>query len=349
MENIIAMDVASEVSCVYAVNKRGKVIFEGSIATQIAALREMIGRVPRPRTLVFEECCQADWLWSELQPVCDDVLICDPRANWRMSKGQKSDRIDARKLAECARLGALRRVWHAGKELQDLRQAVFSYRTLTKHSIRLKNQIKGIFRSWGVRGGGNAYEPATRKKALQTLCSKVSRARAERLTKLLDVVTEEREMALREMIKLARQRSRYKELRMIDGIGPKFAAFLVATLGDARRFRTRKQLWAYSGLAVITHDSGEYEVSEGQIRRKKRHIQTRGLVKSYNRTLKYVFKQVAMTLSRTKWKEHYDSLLERSKNANNAQLTIARKLAAIVLYVAKTGERYDVAKAFKKQ
>jgi len=347
MENIIAMDVASEVTCVYAVNALGKMIFEGSVPTEIPAFRDIIRRVPRRRTVVFEECCQADWLWSELEPLCDDVLVCDPRAN--KQRGQKSDRIDARKLAERARLGALSRVWHAGKELQDLRQAVFSYRSLTAHSIRLKNQVKGVFRSRGLRGGSAAYQPETRAKAIAKLPTRTSCLRAERLARILDVVSEQRHTALNDMIKLARQRPRYRELRTIEGIGPKFAAFLVATLGDASRFRTRKQLWAYSGLAVVTHDSGEYEVVDGKIRRKKRLIQTRGLVRSYNRTLKYVFKQVAMTLSRTKWKEYYDSLLVRSKNANNVQLTLARKVAAIVLHVAKTGERYDVKKAFKKQ
>lgn len=348
MENIIALDVASEVTCVHAVNQRGKLLFEGTVATDIPALREIIRRVPRPRKLVFEECCQADWLWSELAPVCDDVFVCDPRANRLI--GQKSDRIDARKLTERARLGTLNRVWHGGKELQDLRQAVFSYRTLTDHSTRLKNQIKGVFRSWGVRGGGGAYEPETRKKTVGKLPTKVSRSRTERLTKLLDAVTEQRHSALLEMVRLARLRPRYKELRTIDGIGPKFAAFLVATIGDARRFRTRRQLWAYCGLAIATHDSGEYEVTEsGKIRRKNRQAQTRGLVRSYNRTLKYVFKQIALTLSRTKWKPYYTDLLARSKNANNAQLTLARKVAAIVLHVAKTGERYEVKKAFTKQ
>lgn len=347
MENIIAFDVASEVTCIYAVNGRGKMIFEGRVPTEIPALREVIRKVPRHRTLVFEECCQADWLWSELGPVCDDVLVCNPRVNW--VQGHKSDRVDARKLAERARNGALSRVWHGGKVLQDLRQAVFSYRGLTRHSTCLKNQIRAVFRSLGVRGGSGAYESSTRNKTLGKLPNKVSRSRVERLSKLLDVVAEQREHALREMIKLARQRPGYKELRTIDNIGPKFAAFIVATLGDPKRFRTRKQLWAYAGLAITTYDTGEYEVHNGKISRKKREVHTRGLVRRYNRTLKYVFKQVAMTLSRTKWRDYYSAILARSKNANNAQLTLARKVAAIVLHVAKTGERYDVTKAFVKQ
>lgn len=346
MDNVISLDVSSEVTCVFATNKRGKVIFEGSVATEIPALREIIKRVPHPRQVIFEECSQAEWLWSELEPFCEDVLVCDPRKN--REKGQKSDVIDARKLNERARDGSLTRVWHAGKELQDLRQAVFSYRHLTKSSTQLKNQIVGVFQSRGVRGASAAYESSTRAKATTQL-PKAARARVKRLGVILDAVTEQREQALKEMVRLARQRPRYKELRTIDGIGPKFAAFILATIGDPKRFRTRRQLWAYSGLAVVTHETGQYEIHNGQVRRKQRQVRTRGLVRSYNRTLKYVFKQVAMTLSRTKWSEYYHKLLERSKNRDNAQLTVARKVAAIVLRVAKTGESYDVTKAFKKQ
>jgi hypothetical protein len=56
-----------------------------------------------------------------------------------------------------------------------------------------------------------------------------------------------------------------------------------------------------------------------------------------------------MTLSRTAWKEYYQGLLIRSKNANNAQLTTARKVASVMLNIAKTGEKYDLAKVFNKE
>jgi len=347
MENIIAIDVASEVTTVYAVNRRGKLIFEGAVPTEIPSLKEVIRRVPKNRTLVFEECCQADWLWCELKPFCSEVIVCDPRKN--REKGQKSDRIDARKLADRARIGGLSKVNHAEKTLQELHQAVFCYQSLVEHSVRVKNQLQAVFRSWGVRGAGKAYNSETRPKAIAKLPTCALRIRAESLTKVLDEIDTQKSKALREMVKLARGRPRYKELRTIDGIGPVFAAYLVAFLGNPQRFRTRKQLWAYSGLAVTTYDSGEYEVVQGVVKRKNRKSHTRGLVQAHNRHLKYVFKQVAMTLSRTKWREKYLSLVERSKNPNNAQLTLARKVAAIVLHIAKTGENYDVRKAFKQQ
>ena len=346
--NVIAFDVASEVTTVAVANPSGKLTFECKVETSGRALREIVRKVPRPRQVVFEECTQSGWLWSILEPLSDDIIVCDPR-KIRLTKEQKSDVIDARTLAERARLGALTKVWHGGKELQELQCAVMLYRSLTKESTRLKNQLRSLFRSRGVTNGQRAYEPAARKAILKELPARPMRVAVTRFAAVLDVVSAERGAALRDLVKMARKHKLYRALRHVDGIGPVFAAVLTAEIGDPHRFRTRRQLWAYAGLAVTTFETGEYEVIGGTIIRKARKPRTRGLVKAYNRNLKYVFKQAALTLSRTRWRPYYERLLERSKNASNAQLTIARKLAAVVLHVAKTGERYDVKKAFTMQ
>lgn len=346
--NIIAFDVASEVTTVAVANRSGKVTFEGKVETSGRALREIVRKVPRPRQVVLEECAQAGWLWSLLEPISDDIIVCDPR-KVRLSREQKSDVIDARTLVERARLGALSKVWHGGKELQELQCAMVLYETLTKESTRLKNQLRSIFRSRGIAQGQKVYAPVTRKEILKELPVGPMRVAAGRLATVLDAVTSERKAALKDLLKIARKHKLYRILRTVDGIGSIFAAVLIAEMGDPHRFRTRRQLWAYGGLAVSTFESGEYEIRDGQIIRKTRKPRTRGLVRAYNRNLKCVFKQAAMTLSRTKWRGYYERLLERSKNASNAQLTIARKVAAIVLHVAKTGERYELKKAFVMQ
>ena len=50
----------------------------------------------------------------------------------------------------------------------------------------------------------------------------------------------------------------FERLREIPGIGPIWAALLVAIRQTPPRFRTKRQLWAYSGLAIETHGTGEY-------------------------------------------------------------------------------------------
>ena len=68
-----------------------------------------------------------------------------------------------------------------------------------------------------------------------------------------------------------------KLLRQIPSIGPIRSALLVALLQTPHRFRTKRQLWAYSGFAVETHDSGEYRCVRGKLQRNRERITVRGL------------------------------------------------------------------------
>lgn len=347
MKNIISIDVASEVSAVCILDQNGRVVREKLVKTEISELSKIIKQIKVPKQVVFEEGTQAAWLWSELSHVCDDIFVCDPRQNVHLSGNKKSDQSDAKNLALRARGGLLTRVWHGGEELRSLRESVRMYQTLVEDCVRHKNRLRAVFRGNGLKNGKAAYQTLSRKEAVKGLPLNIQKERVERLGKVLDELEKQRALALKTMVKLARKSSMYKPLRTISGIGPVFASMFISEVGCPNRFRTRSQLWSYGGLSIATHESSEFEIRHGKISRRSRAIRTRGLTTSYNRTLKYIFKQAAMTLSRTAWKSQYLALLTRSKNANNAQLTMARKLASVMLNIAKTGEKYDIKKVFK--
>jgi transposase len=88
-----------------------------------------------------------------------------------------------------------------------------------------------------------------------------------------------------------------KLLRQIPSIGPIRAALLVALLQTPYRFRTKRQLWAYCGFAVETHDSGEYRYVRGKVQRNRERITVRGLNDNHNRDLKNLFKGAAISAS----------------------------------------------------
>jgi transposase len=347
--NVIAFDVGSEVSTACVITAKGEVGEPKEVPTRISVLKALIKKVPRPRQVVFEEGTQAAWLWSELQGSCDDVLVCEPRSHKPLLGVFKCDKNDTRKLGSHARANLLKRVWHGGRMLQSMRDAVRTYQSLTEESTRLKNQINAIFRGRGMEVGSKAYSARTRRRVVEQLPVSTLRDRAMSLGLVLDVVTEQRTKALKNMVKFARKHERYKAVRAIDGIGPVFSCMFLSEVGNPHRFRTRQQLWAYAGLAIKTAESSEFELRNDVPIRKVRAPRTRGLVHAYNRTLKYVFKQAAMILSRGAWKARYLRLLKHSKNESNAQLTLARKLACVMLHVAKTGEKYDITKVFKAQ
>ncbi|MGA7565858.1 MAG: transposase [Terriglobales bacterium] len=80
-------------------------------------------------------------------------------------------------------------------------------------------------------------------------------------------------------------------------MGPIRSALAVALIQTPRRFRSKRQLWTYSGLGLETHDSGEYHFVKGQPRRRKKQATIRGLNKDYNHDLKGLFKGAATRAS----------------------------------------------------
>jgi transposase len=71
-------------------------------------------------------------------------------------------------------------------------------------------------------------------------------------------------------------------LRQIPYIGPIRAALLMALIQTPHRFRTKRQLWTYSGLAIETRDSAQYRYVAGQLQRSKKPQQLRGLNQNHN-------------------------------------------------------------------
>jgi Transposase IS116/IS110/IS902 family len=88
-----------------------------------------------------------------------------------------------------------------------------------------------------------------------------------------------------------------KLLRQIPSIGLIRAALLVALPQTPHRFRTKRQLWAYSGFAVETHDSGEYRCVRGKRQRNRERISVRGLNDNHNKDVKDLFKSAAISAS----------------------------------------------------
>ncbi len=126
-----------------------------------------------------------------------------------------------------------------------------------------------------------------------------------------------------------------KWLREIPSIGPIRAALLIALIQTPHRFRTKRQLWAYSGLALKTYASGEYRVLQGQLKRSKKFLAIRGLNVNHNHDLKNIFKGVATRASAVAgpFQDFYAALLAGGMKPSMARLTLARKIAAITLFV----------------
>ena len=131
-------------------------------------------------------------------------------------------------------------------------------------------------------------------------------------------------------------------LRTIPQLGPIRCALIVATVDTPHRFRTKRQFWSYSGLAVVTHMSWEYEIDGGRVVRRRKPIATRGLNRNCNRRLKELFIGAATGGSQSEpYRPYLEGLKQNGMRPEMARLTLARKISAIALSVWKKGEAFD--------
>ena len=167
--------------------------------------------------------------------------------------------------------------------------------------------------------------------------------RAQRLYQQLDLLQPVRQQARQELLQESHKHPAVQLLRQIPAIGPIRAALLVALLQTPHRFRTKRQLWAYSGFALETHDSGEYRMVRGKPRRNRERITVRGLNHNHNHDLKNLFKGAAISASTRPGPlyDFYVALLEKGMRPTMARLTLARKIATITLTMWKKGVDFD--------
>jgi transposase len=108
----IGMDVHQATISVAVMDSAGKLILESILETKATTILQFLGGLRGSLLVTFEEGTSAAWLYDLLKPHVANVLVCDPRKNALLKDGSKSDRIDARKLAELLRGNYLSPIYH---------------------------------------------------------------------------------------------------------------------------------------------------------------------------------------------------------------------------------------------
>lgn len=340
----VGMDVHQASTVASVRDDSGRLIVRSILPTHGPSLTEFFSGMRGARHVVFEEGTQSQWLYDLLVPIVDRVVVCDGRRARR--EGNKGDRVDADRLSELLRLGGLHPVYHGSSHRADLKELTRAYRSVVEDSVRVMSRIKALYRARAIPTEGSAvYGVAGRERWLAELGGG-ARFRAETLYAELEVLRELRPKAKAAMVAEARRDPAWSVLQSIPFFGPVRVALLLATLGTPWRFRTKRQLWAYSGLAVVTWSSADHMFVSGQPVRRDRAPLTRGLNRNHNHVAKAVFKGAANAAPSRPgaFRNIYDGLLARGLSEPLARVTLARKFAAVFLHLWKKGERFDPAK-----
>lgn len=345
MDRYIGIDAHLESCTVCVVGPSGRRLKEQVVETNGQALRDFLLSIAGQRHICLEEGELSEWLYELVVPLGKSITVVQPGKR----KGQKSDSIDAAALAELIRTKSKQAkvIYKAPGAFGGLKEAVRAHRTISRDVVRSKNRLRAVFRARGIHGfGQDLYKAEARLQWLDKL-SVARRRRAELLSTKLDVELDLLDQAEADLREHVRACAIVRLLESAPGIGFVRASQVVATVITPHRFRTKRQFWAYCGLAVVSRTTSEWKPDKrGGFRRKRNKKSNRGLNRNCNPLLKEVFKGAALTVvqshSDSALGQNYRRLVEQEQlDPAMARLTLARQIAAIVLAMWKKQEAYD--------
>lgn len=341
MDRYVGLDGHSQTCTFTVMAPSGRRLTSKVVETNGRALVEAVRSIPGELHLCLEEGTQSAWFHEILSPHVAEIVVTMPEE----SRGPKDDLRDAWARADDLRTGRIRtRVYKAPKQLAGLRSAACAYRLATQDVVRAKNRLKAVLRSRGILADTDVYDTAARNKWLKQLPAG-HRQLGEWLGRELDQIEPLRDEAEEWLLKESKSHPIIRTLTTGPGMGPIRTAQLVAIVGTPHRFRTSRQFWSYCGLAIVRRSSSDWARDKRGAWVRSEVQQTRGLTRKRQPVLKAIFKGAATTviaqLPEDPLHAHYERMLASGIKPNLAKLTVARRIAAIVLSMWKHEEVYD--------
>jgi transposase len=305
-------------------------------------LKQALRMIPGAKHVCLEEGTQSAWLYELMRSEAEEVVVTVPAKR----SGPKDDARDAWVLAESLRTGTnLKRVYKGVGPFSELRAAVRSHLLLRSDVRRTKSRLKALYRSRGLMPPGGAAFHEEKHAAWVRQLPKEHQRSAEVLLVELQTLEELFKEAEERIHDAAKPHRIVKLLATAPGIGPIRSAQIVATVVTPHRFRTKRQFWAYCGLAVVMRSSADWTRDRTGKWVRSEVRQPLGLNRNRCGALKEAFKGAAHLVA-TMMTTHplhadYQRLVQGGLKPNLAMVTIARRLAAAVLAMWKHEEAYD--------
>jgi transposase len=316
------------------INDTGRLVKATRVTTSVNNLIHFVKQGTPPRTIYMEEGTLAAWALEICTRFGEKLVITNPKENhWIGLSGQKNDPLDALKLAQLARGGYVKEVYHPVGERRRFRELMASYHDTVRSTTRIKNKIKAKFAQNGiVCSGSTVYLESYREDWKGKLQNTTVRLILDGLWRQLKQSEQSEKELLAAAKAQAKQYPEIKHFNAIPGIGFIHAATISAIVETPHRFANKRKVWMYAGLGLMSRSLG------GKLSSEK-------LTTDYNRLLKYTLLQAAEAAIRTKdnpFRQKYlDMTLLRGIPPHRARLTVARQILATIWAMWRKGEQYN--------
>jgi len=312
----------------------GGELFERRIETTRERFAVALGDRPRARILI-EASTESEWAARCLEHLGHEVIVADP--NYAPMYGQRSrkvktDRRDARALAEACRLGAFRPAHRTSDAQRHVRTQVVVREALVQTRSRYISLVGALLRREGIHlgSGGAAAFPA---RVARLPLPEALQQEIAPLQVMLKILNTRIQCADAQLENLVASDPRAQRLCTVPGVGPVTAATFVATVDRVERFAGAHQLEAYLGLVPRERSSGEKQC-RGRITKAGNGRARWLLVEAAWSILRY---KKSETLALRQWADRI--AVRRGKF--RAAVALARRLAGILYAMLRDSTVYQ--------
>lgn len=329
------LDVSMKETSIAIVNEKGKIVFETMCETDPVIIAETLrGSNVVLEKIGLESGCISFWLIDELKKLAFPAICIESKqmATIIALKINKTDRNDARLIADAMRCNLYKEVYHKSKESIDVGLQMGVRRTLVDVRTKLKNSTRGFLKAYGVRLGTishSKFSVAVRHSIKS--CEDGVQVAIEGILKSYEEVCRNIENLEKELEKLCKKDPLIQLFESIPGVGTITALTYKAVIDNPYRFTNARDIGAYLGLTPNQYSSGD-TVKQGRISK---------CGSSELRTLLVECGTVILTRTAgwTKLKAWGLKIMKRS-GIKKAATAIARKLAIIMLRMWQEGKAF---------
>jgi transposase len=328
--NYVGIDWAYGQAAFCAMGEGGEIAAEGLIPANEDGLTRLILKLGTEASGCVEMMSGAVWVRDRLEAAGWQMKVAHARKVRDIAPlACKTDKVDARVLAELCRRDLVPELWLPSGEDRALRERLRRRAHLVKVRTSARNRIFGLLTQFGLRipyarlGKPDGIELLSRRGVPE-----VWRASIRELLELVEEMDRRIEPIERELGPLARRDERARLLATIPGVGPLLSLTFAAEIGEVSRFRSPGKLIAYAGLAPRVSQSGE-------------RSQTGALSKAGSRTLRWAAVEAANQAWRPSnpWHRHYLRVTARH-GKNPAKSSVARKLLIAAWHMLSRDEPF---------
>lgn len=324
MEHYAGIDVSLEQSSVCVVDARGRIVREAKVASDPAALVEWFrGLGVTVERIGLEAGPLSQWLHAGLSEASFEVVLLETRHVKAALSAMtvKTDRKDARGIAQLVRLGWYRGVHCKTLPAQELRVLLGARKLLQGKLHDVELSIRGLLRGFGLKVGKiSKGRYAARIRELIAGHAMLSRA-IEPMLRARAALQAEFQALHGEVLAVGREDAVCRRLMTAPGVGVVVALSYKAMLDDPRRFTSSKDVGPHVGLTPRKYQSGETDVTG--------HISKVG--DAMARTALYEAAQVILTrVQRFSSLKRWGLAVAKRRGMKRAIVAVARKLATIL-------------------